>query len=94
MAVRTPGRSFGGTKTRSPGRQTSADFATQLGGLATILEVQVIPRRAAPAATTGWGEGASTPTPNRSEGPAAGLQVLGPQLLPVPRGLGRREVGG
>ena len=68
-----------------------ADFAAQLAGLATVVEIEVIPRCAAMGATTGWREGVRAPAPNRRKRSAVVSLVLGTQLLPVQSGLRRRD---
>ncbi len=86
VAVGAPVRSWGGTMARSPLRQTAADFAAQLGAPAAIVEVEKIPRGAAMSAATGGREQVGPSTPDRSQRPRLGFQVLGTQLLPVERG--------
>src|SRR6516225_4899804 len=94
VAVGTPVTGgMGQAMARSELRQTATDFATQLAGLATIVEVEERRGRAAVGTTTGgWHRaGAATP-PHRRQGPTVVSLILSSQLLPV-QGRGGRSQG-
>jgi hypothetical protein len=76
----------------SEGRQLAADFAAQLAGLTTIVEVEIIAWRMAVEAATGRRGRVGAATSDRSQRSAAGFQVLGTELLPLQGGLRSRRL--
>jgi hypothetical protein len=88
VAVGTPVTGgVGEAMARSELRQATTDFATQLAGLATIVEVEE-PRGCAAVGTTSDGRhraGTATP-PHRRQWPTVVSLVLSTQLLPVQGG--------
>jgi hypothetical protein len=74
--------------------QAATDFAKQLAGLATVIEVEEIARRSAMSTATVGRRSAGTLSPYGSKGSAMPLLIAVTQLLPVQGGLGRRRRGG
>ncbi len=64
-------------------RQAATDFATQLAGLATIVEVEELRGCAAVGTTRGRRRRVGTTTPNRRQRPTMIALILSTQLLPV-----------
>jgi len=94
VAVGTPVTGgMGQAMARSELRQTATDFATQLAGLATIVEVEERRGCAAVGTTTGgWHRAAAATPPHRRQGPTVVSLILSSQLLPV-QGRGGRSQG-
>jgi hypothetical protein len=94
LAVRTPVTSrTGGTMAASQLRQATTDFATELAGLATVIEVKELRRCMAVGAATSFGQGVGATSANRRQRPAMLALILSTQLLPVQAGRGRRWGG-
>ncbi len=87
VAVRAPVRGLAGTMAGSQLRQTPTDFTAQLGGPATIVEIEVRRRCSAMGTTGGRRNRMGASTLGRSQGPTVGFLGGGAQLLPVERGL-------
>jgi hypothetical protein len=83
LTVRAPVNGFRVPMAASDLRQLATDFAAQLAGLTTIVEVEIVARGVAIGAAAGDRERAGVATSNRSQRSAAGFQVLGTELLPV-----------
>jgi len=94
VAVGAPIRSFPGAMTGRELGQAATDFAKQLAGLATVIEVEEIARRSAMSTATVGRRSAGTLSPYGSKGSAMPLLIAVTQLLPVQGGLGRRRRGG
>ena len=69
-------------------RQATTDFAQQLAGLATVIEVEEVRRCVAVGAATSFGQGMGTASANRRQRPAMLALILSTQLLPVQAGRG------
>jgi hypothetical protein len=94
LAVRTPVTSrAGGTMAGSQLRQALTDFATELAGLATVIEVKELRRCVAVGAATSFGQAVGATSANRRQRPAMLALILSTQLLPVQAGRGRRWGG-
>src|ERR1700757_2727423 len=98
LAIRNPVRGWGGPMTGSQLGQAVTDFAAQLAGLATVVEIEISGGRpAVPTAAARWR--CLTPvTLYRSKGSVTRFLVADTQLLPVQRGrswmgLGRLSQG-
>src|SRR5262250_246192 len=94
VAVGTPVTGgVGEAMARSELRQKATDFATQLAGLATIVEVEEVRGCAAVSATTSRRHRAGSATPpDRRQWPTVVSLILSPQRPPV-QGRGGRSQG-
>jgi hypothetical protein len=93
VAVGTPVTGgVGQAMARSELRQKATDFATQLAGLATIVEVEEVRGCAAVSATTSRRHRAGTATPpNRRQWPTVVSLILSTHLPPVQGRSGSRQ---
>jgi hypothetical protein len=95
VAVRTPVTSgASATMARSQLRQALTDFATELAGLATVLEVEELGGGIAVGATASLRQGAGTASSNRRQRLPMLALILSTQLLPVQGRDSRRRHGG
>src|SRR6516162_6404150 len=84
MAVGTPVTGgVGQAMARSELRQAATDFAVQLAGLATVVEVEELRGCAAVGTTRGGRRLAGATTPNRRQRPTMIALILSTQLPPV-----------
>ena len=93
LAVRTPVRGFVGAMARRDWRQAATDFAAQLAGLATVVEIEIIGGSAAVPTAATSGRRLTPVTLDRSQGSVMSFLVGGTQLLPVQCGPGGKRLG-
>ena len=74
-------------------RQALTDFATELAGLAPVIEVEELRRCVAVGAARSLGQAVGATSANRRQRPAMLALILSTQLLPVQAGRGRRWGG-
>ena len=73
--------------------QALTDFAPQLAGLATVVEVEEVRRCVAVGAATSFRQGMGAASANGRQRSTMLTLILSTQLLPVQGGLGRRRGG-